>query len=140
MRLISVVMGEESTEKRSADTLAMLDYGFNMYSIDKVVASGDSLGIVKVNLGNPEYADIISTKDITILNNNQKTPKKIDYDLSTNNLTAPVKSGDVVGKISVYEDGKFSYNVDLTIAYDIKKASIPKIFMRNLRDIFTLNI
>ena len=34
MRLISVVMGEDSTDKRSADTLAMLDYGFNTYQLD----------------------------------------------------------------------------------------------------------
>ncbi len=140
MRLISVVMGEESTEKRSADTLAMLDYGFNMYTIDKVVNSGDSLGIVKVNLGDPEYADITSVHDITILNNNSKEKRNIVYDLKIDELVAPIKVGDKVGKISVYENQHLMYNVDLTVLYDIKKASIIKVFVRNLRDIFTLNI
>jgi D-alanyl-D-alanine carboxypeptidase (penicillin-binding protein 5/6) len=31
MRLITVVMGEADTEKRSSDTTKMLDYGFNIY-------------------------------------------------------------------------------------------------------------
>ena len=140
MRLISVVMGEENTEKRSADTLAMLDYGFNMYNIDKVIDKGDSLGIIKVNLGSPEYVDIVSKKDITILNNSQKGKRKIDYDIETNELTAPIKIGDTVGKIKVYEDGKYSYDVELTVAYDINKANIIKIFIRNIRDIFSVNV
>ena len=140
MRLISVVMGEESTEKRSADTLAMLDYGFNMYSIDKVVKSGDSLGIVKVNLGDPEYVDIITEEDITILNNNNESKRNITYDLKVDELIAPLKIGDKVGKIAIYENNKFMYDVKLTIAYDIKKANIIKVFLRNLRDIITINI
>ena len=140
MRLISVVMGEVSTEKRSADTLAMLDYGFNMYTIDKLVDSGHSLGIVKANLGDPEYVDIVAKDDITVLNNSQKEKRNIKYSIKTDEITAPVKIGDKVGKIEVYENGTFSYEVPLTVAYDIKKANIFKIFIRNLRDIFSINI
>ena len=140
MRLITVVMGEENTEKRTADTLAMMDYGFNMYNIDKIVKNGDSLGTIKVNLGNKEYVDIISKKDITVLNNSQKEKKDIKYELITNNITAPVKVGDTVGKISVYDSGKFMYDVELTVIENIEKANIIKIFLRNIRDIFSINI
>lgn len=140
MRLISVVMGEENTEKRTADTLAMLDYGFNVYAIDKLVDSTNSLGIAKVNLGDPEYVDIVAMNDITVLNNTQKEKRNIKYDIKTNDITAPVKVGDKVGKIDVYENGTFSYEVPLTVAYDIKKANILKIFIRNIRDILSVNI
>ena len=140
MRLISVVMGEETTEKRTTDTLAMLDYGFNMYTIDKLVDHASSLGIVKVNLGDPEHVDIVAMNDISILNNTQKEKRNIKYNIETDDITAPVKVGDKVGKIEVYENGTFSYEVPLTVAYDIKKASVLKIFIRNLRDIITCNI
>lgn len=140
MRLISVVMGEESTEKRTADTLAMLDYGFNMYNIDKIVDNGDSLGLLKVNLGDPEYVDIVAKNDITILNNTQKAKKNIKYEIKTDEVVAPIKVGDKVGKITLYEDGRYLYDVELTVAYDIKKANIIKIFLRNIRDILTTNI
>ena len=140
MRLISVVMGEESTEKRTADTMAMLDYGFNFYSINKVVDKNASLGIVKVDLGSPEYSDIVAKEDITVLNNSQRNNKDIKYEIKTNRLRAPIKVGDTIGKISVYEDGKFSYDVLLTVPYDIKKANIIKIFLRNIRDVFSINV
>ncbi len=140
MRLISVVMGEDSTDLRSQDTLAMLDYGFNMYNLTKVVEKSSSLGLIKVNLGDPEYVDIATVDDITILNNSQKEKKKIDYDLKTNHVTAPVKVGDIVGKIDVYENGRYIYEVPVTVLYDIKKANIIKIFLRNMRDIIGVKI
>lgn len=140
MRLISVVMGEETSEKRSADTLAMLDYGFNMYNIEKVVDSNKSLGKVKVNMGDIEYVDIVSKKDITVLNKSQKEKRNVTYEINTDKIVAPVKVGDVIGKISVYENGTLSYNVELTVVNDIKKASIIKVFLRNIKDIIGLNI
>lgn len=140
MRLISVVMGEESTDKRSTDTLAMLDYGFNMYSINTVVSKKNSLGNVPVNLGKKENVDIKVVKDINILNNSQKGERNINYELITNNITAPVKVGDVVGKIKVYEDGKYMYTEDVTVAFDVEKASIWKILIRNIKDIITIKV
>ena len=140
MRLVSVVMGEESSEKRSSDTMAMLDYGFNMYNIDKIVDSKNALGSVKVNLGETEYVDIVSKKDITVLNNSQKEKRKINYEIKTKELVAPVKVGDTIGKISVYENGRFSYDVELTVKDNIEKANILKVFIRNMRDIFGINI
>ena len=140
MRLISVVMGEESSDKRSTDTLAMLDYGFNMYSINTVVSKKNSLGNVPVNLGKKENVDIKVVKDINILNNSQKGERNINYELITNNITAPVKVGDVVGKIKVYEDGKYMYTEDVTVAFDVDKASIWKILIRNIKDIITIKV
>ena len=140
MRLISVVMGEASIDNRSADTLAMLDYGFNMYNIDTVVSKDKELGNVSVNLGDKEKVSIISVNDITILNNSQKEKRNITYEMDVNNISAPVKRVDIVGEIKVYEDGRYLYSEDITVVEDIEKANIFKIFLRNLRDIFSVNI
>lgn len=140
MRLISVVMGSETTDKRSTDTLAMLDYGFNRYSIDKVVSSDKALGKIKINLGDNEEADIISVKDINILNDSQKGKRNITYKIDTNSINAPIKKGDVIGKITVYENGKYLSYEDITVVNDVKKANIFKILARNLKDIMGVNL
>ena len=140
MRLISVVMGEGNTDNRTTDTLAMLDYGFNMYSIDKVVNKDKSLGNVRVNLGDIENVDIMLEEDITILNNNQKGKKNITYEINTNSIIAPVKKGDVVGKLDVYEEGRYLYSRDITVMNNIGKANIFKVFVRNLRDIMGVKV
>ena len=96
-------MNEDNTDNRSKDTIAMMDYGFNMYSLDTVVDKDDVLSDIKINMGKNEYENIVSTSDITILNNNQKDKRNITYDIVTNEVNAPVKTGDEVGKINVYD-------------------------------------
>ena len=140
MRLITVVMNEANTDMRTKDTIAMMDYGFNMYNLDTIVKKEQKLGNIKINLGKKEYEDIISNKDITVLNNSQSNKKNITYDIISNEVIAPLKKGDIVGKISIYEDGKYQYSLDLTIANDVDKANIFIIFIRNLKDILSINI
>ena len=38
------------------------------------------------------------------------------------------------------EDGRYLYSEDITVVEDIEKANIFKIFLRNLRDIFSVNM
>ena len=140
MRLITVVMNEDNTDNRTKDTIAMMDYGFNMYSLDKVIKKDEILGNIKINLGKKEYEDIVSMGEITVLNNNQNNKRNVTYDVVTNEVSAPVKNGDVVGKINIYEDGKYKYSVDVTVMNDVDKANIFMIFLRNLKDIISINI
>lgn len=140
MRLITVVMNEENTEKRTKDTIAMMDYGFNMYSLDTVVKKDESLGNVKINLGKEEYENIVSMSDITVLNNNQNDKRDVTYDVVTKEVNAPVKKGEIVGKINVYENGNFKYSVDVTVMKDVDKANIFMVFLRNLKDIISISL
>jgi D-alanyl-D-alanine carboxypeptidase (penicillin-binding protein 5/6) len=118
----------------------MMDYGFNMYSLDNVVSKDSTLGNIKINLGKKEYEDIVSVSDVTILNNNQFNKRNVTYDIVKNEVVAPVKKGDVVGKINIYEDGNYKYSVDLTIVNDVDKANILVVFLRNLKDILSINL
>ena len=140
MRLITVVMNEDNTDNRTKDTIAMMDYGFNMYNLDKVIKKDEILGNVKINLGEREYENIISMDEITVLNNNQNNKRNVTYDVVTNEINAPVKNGDVVGRINIYEDGKYKYSVDVTVMNDVDKANIFMIFLRNLKDIISISL
>lgn len=139
MRLISVVMGEENTDKRSSDTLGLLNYGFSMYSVDKLIDKNDDLGYIKINLGEKEKVKIKSVEDVTVLNKTQEKKRNINYEIVTNNVSAPVYIGDVIGKISIYENEKYLSSVDITVTDNVEKANILKIFLRNLSDVFLFN-
>ena len=133
-------MNEDNTDNRSKDTIAMMDYGFNMYSLDKIVEEDDSLGNIKINLGEKEYENIVSMSDVTILNNNQGNKRNVTYDIVIKEVVAPIKKGDIVGKINIYEDGNFKYSVDVTVMNDVDKANILIVFLRNLKDILSVNL
>jgi D-alanyl-D-alanine carboxypeptidase len=87
-----------------------------------------------------EYENIVSLSDIISLNNNQKEKRNITYDIVKDEVTAPVKKGDIVGKINVYEDGNFKYSVNLTVMKNVDKANIFTVFIRNLKDVVSINL
>ena len=140
MRLITVVMGEDNTDNRTKDTITMMDYGFNMYNLNTIIKKDEVVGSIKVNLGKEQETNILSTKDITVLNQTQKKEKKLSYEIEKYNITAPLYKDNIVGKIKVYEDGNYKYSVDIKIDHDIKKSNILEIFLKNITDIITGNI
>ena len=140
MRLITVVMNVDNTDNRSKDTIAMMDYGFNIYSLDKLVKKEEILGNIKINMGKKEYENIIIESDITVLNNSQKDNRNVTYNMIMDEVNAPVKVGDEVGKLNVYENGKIMYSVPLTVMNDVDKANIFMVFIRNLKEIISISL
>lgn len=135
MRLITVVMGEESSAVRNSETTQMLDYGFNTYQIDTVLSKDTVLATKRVELGSSNSVKIVPKEDVNILNTKVGTKREVTYKFEINHVKAPVKSGDVVGKINVMENGKNIMSIDATVDKDIDKASIVQVYFRNLLDI-----
>ena len=135
MRLITVVMNEPDTGKRSADTTKMLDYGFNVYMVTNIIDEDTIIDNKKVELGNKQNVNIISKETITILNKKSDEKRNITYEANIDNIVAPVKKGDKVGTINIIENDKIISTVDATISEDIPKASFITIFLRNLKEI-----
>ncbi len=136
MRLITVVMNEPSTQIRNGETSSMLDYGFNMYSVNKILDTDTSLQKSKVELGSVLEVEIVPTEEVKILNNKNSDERNVTYELELNTIKAPVKKGDIVGKIKVYEDNKVINKINATVKYDVDKANIFKIYYRNLKNLF----
>ena len=134
LRLISVVMGEESIEKRSQDTVKLLNYGFNTYKVNLIKDKKEVLGKVKVEKGKKEYVDVVLVNDaIELLNVNDKV-SKYNFKIDIEKIVAPVKKGNVIGKVQILnEDNKIINEVDITVKEEVKKANIWDLFLRNLR-------
>ena len=135
MRLITVVMNEPDTNKRSADTTKMLDYGFNIYMVRNIIDEETKIGTSKVELGTKLEVDIVSKETITILNKKSDDVRNITYEVNTDKIIAPVKKGEKVGIIKIIEDGKIISTVDATVKEDIEKADFFTVFIRNLQKI-----
>ena len=136
MRLITVVMNEPASQIRNSETTSMLDYGFNMYSIDSILTKDTDLGMYNVELGEEEKVSVIPMKEVQILNNNSSDKRDITYEIDINNIKAPVKVGDIVGEIKVIENNKVINTIDATVKNDVDKANIFTIYYRNLKNIF----
>lgn len=140
MRLITVVMKEENTSKRSADTTKMLDYGFNIYMVQTILDEKTTIEKKKVELGKIITIEIVPKENITILNKKSDDQKNITYKTNINKIIAPVKKGDKVGTIDIIEDNNIISTIDATVKEDISKANILTIYLRNLKEIISGNL
>lgn len=140
MRLITVVMKEENTSKRSADTTKMLDYGFNIYMVQTILDEKTTIEKKKVELGKTLITEIVPKENITILNKKSDDQKNITYKTNINKIIAPVKKGDKVGTIDIIEDNNIISTIDATVKEDISKVNILTIYLRNLKEIISGNL
>ena len=139
LRLISVIMGEDSSEIRSKDTIELLDYGFNNYKLRTIFKNDIKLGKVKIYNGKKEYAElklIENVNDLVTKDNNSK----YDHKLIIKKISAPIYVGDVVGTLELFKDGKKIRNYNVTVKESIEKASIWDYYKKNFKYIVSGNI
>lgn len=133
-RLISVVMGEDTSENRSADTVKLLNYGFNTYKINIIKTKDEKLGKVRIYNGKNYFANVVLVADATeILKNNEKADN-YEFNLKIGKIKAPIKRGDVIGTAEIIDSGNNIIDeVDVTIDKDIEKAGFVDYLLKNLK-------
>ena len=140
MRLITVVMGEPTSAIRNSETTTMLDYGFNTYQIDTILSKDTVISKENVELGEENTVEVVPLEDITILNTKIGTKRNVTYELDLDNIKAPLKQGDVVGKINVLEDNKVIMTIDAIAKSNINKLNIFTAYYIELLDILKGNL
>lgn len=140
MRLITVVMNEEDSSKRSSDTTNMLDYGYNNYIVRNIVDQNTSIDTKEVELGKERTVDIVASDTITLLNKKTDKVRNVTYKANIDKIIAPIKKGNKVGTIDILEDGKIISTIDATVSKDVDKVNIFTAFLRNLKKAWQANI
>ena len=133
MELIAVVMGCESSQKRSADCKALLDYGYATYS---VVRPGLKEGrTVAVHLGKAAAVpvELVDRREI-LVDKAKRTSLSAKVELAEL-VPAPVEKGQKLGTIRVYSDEKMLIQLPLVAGAAVEKLSywdVYKIVLRRL--------
>lgn len=122
IEMIAVVMGAETSKERFADAVKLLNHGFGkcqLYTDDSApdVKSADVKGGVTENVS-VERSGTFSYLDMSGANL-AEVEKKTEVN---DNLSAPVKKGDVVGYIVYSIDGREIGRTELTAGEDVEKA------------------
>ena len=133
MRLISVVLGSNSTRSRKAETRSLLNYGFRFYKNLEVVTGVASLGSTRVWKGKTEVVDGGLLESVTVVvPRTQATPEVIaSFD---DPLQAPINKGDAVGQLQVFLDGELLLERPLQALQNVESAG----FFKRLWDGFLL--
>lgn len=139
MRLISVIMGSDTSETRSKETTELLDYGFNNYKLKTIFKNDIELGSVKVEYGKKDYVDLKLVNDVTDLVSIE-SESKYDHKIKVNNVEAPINVGDKVGTLDLYKDGKKIKSYDITVKESVKRANLWDLYKKNFKYIVSGNV
>lgn len=140
MRLLGVIMNEENSNIRNQEMMAMLDYGFNQYEIEKVLTVKSKVDTITIEKAKKQEVDIIPTSDITLLHKKTEEKSNVTFEIKLNDLKPPIKKGQIIGQIVIKEDNNTSRIENLTVAEDVEKANILNLFLRHLNNILIGNI
>lgn len=132
LRFISVVMGEESIENRTEDTLKLLNYGFNTIKKEIIMKKDTLMDIKKINLADKEKVNVYLKNDVIKIYDINSSKVDFKYNIIYTNNKLPIKKNSKVGYVEItLDDGTRIYE-DLIVKDNIKKISFIKLFRKNL--------
>lgn len=121
MRLIAVVLGSPSRTARANASRALLDFGFDNFSIHRLLSAGDTFAKVPVQRGTDEYVTLKVEQDVELplSNYEMKHIKRRQYVPQL--LKAPVYGGIDTGYVEYSLNGKPIGLSMLKTSQDIRK-------------------
>lgn len=124
LSLIAVIMKAPSTKIRFSEATKLLDYGFANCSCKSFGKRGDIISNATVNKGIKSTTNLVLQEDANIIL--KKTDNSnIEQNITLNdNICAPIKKGDVIGKITFSSNGNQLLEVNLVSDNDIEKNTL----------------
>ena len=139
LRLIGIVLGEKDSKIRNSETMSLLDYGFNTVKMNKLMSKDEVVKKISIDKASDKELEVVLCDDLNVLEN--KSSEKINYRFkyNINEINLPLKKGDVIGKVKVYND-KYIKSGDLCINKDINRLSFINLYFKNIISTFSGNL
>lgn len=137
MRLIAIVLGEPSASVRNTETMALLDYGFNLYQMNLIKSKNESLGSIDIQKGSISKAEIITGSDIGVVEKKGTDPTEYSQEIKINEFSLPIQKGTQVGTITIKNGEEKLGEYPILINQDVEKITLLQIFINTFADMFT---
>nr|WP_276308547.1 D-alanyl-D-alanine carboxypeptidase family protein [Thermoflavimicrobium daqui] len=139
MRAIAVVLGEPNAKIRNKEVSQMLDYAFNQYTHFTVYKKGDLIAQRQIPKGDPEWVEFRANQPMGILIRKGEDPKAYHKKIIWQEVSAPIKKGQVLGKVQISKEGRVVTEWELVSVQDIQEATFWSNFKKTLRKIFFIS-
>ena len=123
-RVISVVNGFESTQKRTQGSSRLITWAFREFTNLKLFEKEDIVGQVEISGASSKESDVSTGEEIIIT-----VPKSKRDGLTTNivvddNISAPLNAGDKVGYLEISVPGEENQTYELYATNEIDRSNI----------------
>lgn len=129
LHLIAVIMGSDTRDIRNEAAKQLLDYGFAKYSLYE--NQGGEAGTASV-IGGVRNTCLCEYEPFSILLPKGKNKTVQTEFLINENISAPIKKGESVGKVRYLSDGEILHEAEITASETIDRISFGGLFLRML--------
>ena len=127
MRLVCVVLGSETSDKRFDTAANLLDWGFSNYTIKTAKPDESKIPEVRITGGDIKKIKPVISGNTTILLNKYDNKFSYNYNIHKK-VEAPVSKGDSLGHIDVIGESGVIKSIEVVSPKDISKTSVRNIF------------
>ena len=129
MQLVAVVLGAPTSDERFGSARALLDMGFANYSLLRLANAGEEICDAAVENGEVPQVKVVVAEDKTRLINRADGGEPERAVTLNEEIKAPVKKGDVIGRLEFIQNGSAVESVDLVAGADIQRKGIGMIML-----------
>jgi D-alanyl-D-alanine carboxypeptidase (penicillin-binding protein 5/6) len=123
-RMITALFGADSQQSRTAETQKLLTYGFRFFESRTFYKKGDELAQAMVWKGSARQVKAGLAEDLTLtLPKGQMDKLQASMTLAPQ-LVAPIKQGDVIGKVEVKSGDQVVHSADLVALDAVEEGGI----------------
>lgn len=138
LRLIAVVMASPVAQSHFRDSMQLFNYGFAKYSFKSFFAPGSTCGTVQVGKGAQDQVEVVAGENAGVICAKGEE-KKISYKKSLSDyIDAPVKAGQKLGELMIYQDQELLKKVNLNAAQDIERGGLLRQFLKMIAETYLL--
>ncbi len=136
VRLISVVMNEDSIADRSSDTTKLLNYGFSKLELIRLYPLHKELCNYSFFKSLTSNTKIYTKEEVNLIVPKGTIKDSLSVRIEITKKTAPIKKEEVVGYLIVEDQDKNEYRFELTVLEDIQLMKFIDYFKRALVNFF----
>lgn len=136
VRLISVVMNEESIANRSKDTTSLLNYGFSLLRCENLFVRNAIVKEVCLDYISENLTPLIVKDDVNVYLFKDENKEDVLIELILNDLTLPIEENELVGCLKITTPKGLIFTYDVYSKNNVSKTNFFSILFENIKLFF----
>ena len=137
MELVAVIMGGDTSNDRFNGAKKLLDFGFANYAFTEILPQLSADFTADIKKGVKKQIKAIADDKLGFISPKTDKSEFTQSIVLNEGITAPVKKGDIIGRIEVYKGEEPIGTIEITAAEDVERMTFWTAFMWLIRGLFT---
>lgn len=137
VELIAVIMAADDSKIRNNEAVTLLSYGFGKCNVYKEESSPE-MKPLEVKRGEKEIVNVVQSVPFSYVDITGRDLNSMERKVTLEEVRAPIRKGQKVGKVTYYLDGKEIGSVDVVTAESVEEIRYASVLLKVMKQFFVL--